>query len=143
MQHPPNFSAIRWSEPVTIEDLRVDRVRLPSGPGIYLFTNHPGPVEPFFGILYVGKADSLRLRVPAYLANPENVPIFSTKRPGQTSSSLRHAGKVQLLVEVQQKMRSGVPGGGVWVRWHECAAPRDLEKMLIRYLQPAFNSQDR
>lgn len=39
-------------------------------------------------------------------------------------------------------MRAGIAQSGVWVRWHECAGPRALEKPLIAYLQPAFNTQD-
>lgn len=103
MSHPSFFNDLRWTEPVGFELLRVDRVRLPRGPGLYLFTNHPGPVEPGRGVLYLGKATNLYTRVSSYLKDPSELAIFSRTTPGRISSNLRHAGKVQLLVQVQQK----------------------------------------
>ena len=143
METPPFAREIHWTEPVGFEMLRVDRVRLPRGPGLYLFTNHPGAVEPGRGVLYLGKASNLYTRVSSYLKDPGELMIFSQSRPGRISSNLRHAGKVMLLVEIQQKQRAGVAQAGVWIRWYECAAPRALEKPLIGHLQPAYNTQDR
>lgn len=60
------------------------------------------------------------------------------------NTSLRHAGKVQLLVEIQQKYRdAGDTKSCVWVRWHERPAPATLEDQLIKYLNPAYNSAAR
>jgi len=55
------------------------------------------------------------------------------------SSSLRHAGKVQLLVEMQQKSR-GAGRSGIWVRWSPTASAANVEQLLISYLRPAFNT---
>jgi len=57
----------------------------------------------------------LRDRLPSYLADPTTLPVFSRSKPGRISTSLRHAGKVHLRLEIQQKYRySG--SAGIWVR---------------------------
>lgn len=143
MNPPAFFPDIRWSEPVPIEILRVERVRLPRSSGLYVFTNHPDAIEPGRGVLYLGKAKNLHSRLQSYLADPARLLVFSPRNPLRPNSSLRHAGKVQLLIEVQQKYReAGAATSFIWVRWCECPSPRDREKPLIRYLQPAFNTQD-
>ncbi|WP_457419935.1 hypothetical protein [Roseateles sp. P5_E7] len=145
MTNPPWFSALSWSASVPIEELRLDRQRLPRTSGVYVFTNYPEALEKNFGVLYVGKAKSLFKRVQSYLVDPENLLVMSQKSGGtRLSTSLRHTGKNLLLIEVQQKYRAeGLTKSFIWVRWHECASPHTLESQLIQYLQPAFNTQGR
>ncbi len=139
----PTTPPIAWTPPVPIEVLRVERVRLPRQSGLYLFTNHDGAVHPRLGNLYLGKAKSLYARLQSYLVDPASLMLFSPRNPLKTNSSLRHAGKAQLLVEVQQKYReAGATQSFIWVRWHVCPSPRALEKALIQQMRPAFNTQD-
>jgi hypothetical protein len=140
MDIPAWFSAIQWSDPVAIEVLRAERHRLPSLSGVYVFTNYAGLLEKGTGVLYVGKAATLRTRVPSYLVDPGNLQVQSRRRPGGVASSLKHAGKAQLLVELQQKSR-GDAASGIWVRWTVTASQDILEQQLISYLRPAFNTQ--
>jgi hypothetical protein len=139
----PNwFAALAWSDPKRIEDLRDDRTVIPKNSGVYVFTNYPERLEKNTGVLYVGKAKSLHGRMQSYLADPSEMLVLS-KRSGshRVSSSLRHAGKVQILMEVQQRMRAlGHTKSGIWVRWHIAASPAVIEDQLIKYLQPAFNT---
>lgn len=139
---PSWFSAINWSTPVPIEDLRRDRTRLPRSSGVYCFTTFDGVLERNFGILYVGKAKSLYKRVQSYLVDPEKLLVLS-QRSGtrRLSTSLRHTGKNLLLIEIQQKYRAeGLTKTFIWVRWTECASPHTLESQLIEFLQPKYNT---
>lgn len=143
MPVPAWFPPIAWSTPLGLEELRFQRHLLPDRPGVYVFTNYQGALEHNTGVLYVGKAEkqTLRKRVPSYLVDPANVRIMSRTHPQRTSSSLRHAGKASLLVEIQQRSRNPGVASGIWVRW--CATPdaAKLEKQLLNYLKPAFNTQ--
>lgn len=145
MNVPGWFSGLDWSPGHKIETLRDERTLIPKLSGVYVFSNYQGPVDPCTGILYVGKAKSLHSRLQSYLADPDEILILSKHSGGQrVSSTLRHAGKAQLLVEVQQRMRAlGHGESGIWVRWVTVAAPAVLEDSLIKYLQPAFNTQGR
>jgi len=138
------FPEIQWSTPVTVEELRVDRSRVPRLQGLYVFTNHNGPIEPGRGILYVGMtnrdAKGLYGRLYGYLRDPAEVSIVSSKDPNKIASGVRHSGKAQLLVEIQQKYRGTNLVSGVYVRWFACPSPDDREEALIRYLKPAFNT---
>jgi hypothetical protein len=141
MTAPVWFSSITWSSPVTIESLRTNRNLLPHCSGVYVFTNYSATLEQNFGVLYVGKATSLNNRVKSYLVDPSNMLVMSSRSATpRLNSSLRHAGKVQLLVELQQRSR-GVGLTGIWVRWTQSNSPAMLEQMLIGYLHPAFNTQ--
>ena len=141
MNEPSWFKSITWSEPVEIEVLRYKRGLLPMSPGVYVFTNNPMVLEKNTGVLYVGEAkQSLYKRVQSYLTDPNELLILS-KSGLKTSSSLKHAGKALLLMDIQQRFRAfGSGESGIWVRWHQCAAPSTLEAQLIRYLMPAFNT---
>jgi hypothetical protein len=142
---PDWFTALAWSAPKRIEDLRDDRTVIPKNSGVYVFTNYPGRLEKNTGVLYVGKAKSLHSRIQSYLADPGEMLVLSKRSGGQKiSSSLRHAGKVQILMEVQQRMRAlGHTKTGIWVRWHVVASPAVIEDQLIKYLYPAFNTTGR
>ncbi len=141
MTTPSWFTAMQWSPAVGVEALRSNRQLLPLGPGVYVFTNYGGALEKNTGVLYVGKAASLASRVQSYLVNPAELRVMSERSGSpRISSSLRHAGKVQLLVEIQQKSR-GIGSSGLWIRWTQVALPHMLESQLIQYLRPAFNTQ--
>lgn len=142
MNVPAWFSALVWSPEHKIEDLRDDRTLIPKESGVYVFTNYASVLEKNTGVLYVGKAGSLHSRVQSYLADPNEILVLSRRSGGtRVSSTLRHPGKVQLLMAVQQRMRAlGHGGSGIWVRWVKEAAPAVLEEQLIKYLQPAFNT---
>ena len=145
MINPTWFDSIVWSKPIPIEQLRVERDELPKSSGVYIFTNYSGRLERNFGVLYVGKAKSLHRRVQSYLADPGKLLLFSYRSGEQRlNSSLKHAGKVQLMVEIQQKYRNaGDIRTYMWVRWHKCPSPAVLEDQLIKYLDPAYNSAGR
>ena len=141
MTSPPWFSAIAWSAPVTVEALRSNRMQIPQPSGVYVFTNYSGVLQANTGVLYVGKATSLFSRLSSYLVDPNEMLVLSTRSGGtRLNTSLRHAGKVQLLVELQQKSRAGGQSG-LYVRWSAVSSPAILERMLISYLRPAFNTQ--
>ncbi len=141
MTAPVWFASLAWSAPVTLEALRAQRSLLPHASGVYAFSNYAGPLENNTGVLYIGKAKSLSQRVQSYLVDPATMMVMSA-RSGvpRINTSLRHAGKVQLLVEIQQKCRGAAPSG-IWVRWSLDPAPAALEKRLIDHLQPAYNTQ--
>ena len=138
------FPEIQWSTPVAVEALRVDRSRVPRQQGLYVFTNHDGALEPARGILYVGKTEDdpqgLWSRLRGYLKDPAKVNVVSSRDPTKMSSEVRHSGKANLLVEIQQKYRGANQVSGVYVRWFVCPSPSDREKALIRHLKPAFNT---
>ena len=138
MSVPDWFSSIAWSDPVRVEALRSSRQLLPNRSGVYVFTNYGGPLEKNTGVLYVGRAGSLFTRVQSYLVDPGEMKIMSSRGSG-VSSSLKHAGKAQLLVEIQQRARGPGPLG-IWVRWSATAAHEVLEKLLLSYLKPAYNT---
>ena len=137
------ISTISWSPVVPVEVLRQERSRLPHTAGVYVFTNYASGLEKNFGVLYVGKSKNLAKRVPSYLVDPGEISIFSLRSAiPKLNSSLRHVGKVKLLVEIQQKYRDAKVGTSfIWVRWAIAANPATLEKKLIEYLQPAFNER--
>ncbi len=142
MDVPAWFKLIKWNAPVALEALRANRSQIPAGPGVYVFTNYPGPLQANLGVLYVGKAKSLHTRLQSYLVDPSELMIFSPRaKDGKLNRALRHPGKVALLVKVQQRCRGmGLNNSGIWVRWTECFAPGPLEDQMIKYLQPAFNT---
>ncbi|MDX1982588.1 MAG: hypothetical protein SFV51_20105 [Bryobacteraceae bacterium] len=133
-------STLAWAGPFRIEEVRANRALIPSQPGVYVFTLHPGPLVDSLGVLYVGKASALSSRLPSYLADPEDIRILSPrKKDGSLNRSLRHAGKNQLLMEIQQKARGGALSG-IWLRWTIRANPQPLEETMIQFFQPAFNT---
>ncbi len=138
------FPDITWSTPVTVESLRLDRSRVPRQQGLYVFTNHDGAVEPARGVLYVGKtegdAQGLWSRLRGYLRHPDDIKVQSSKHPDNVASAVKHAGRANLLVEIQSKYRGTNQVSGVYVRWFVCTTPGDREEALIRYLKPAFNT---
>ena len=138
MSVPDWFSVTKWSTPVSVEELRANRQQLPRLPGVYAFTNYEGPLEKNTGVLYVGKGASLFTRVQSYLVDPGSMPVMS-RRSQTVSSSLKHPGKAQLLVKIQQRARDSSPCG-VGVRWSGTVAPETLEELLLAYLKPAYNT---
>jgi len=125
---------------MAVEDLRSQRQRLPNLSGVYCFTNYNTALERNTGVLYVGKAGTLYTRVQSYLVDPAKLMVMSARSGGQrVTSSLRHAGKAQLLTQIQQKSRGPGPSG-IFVRWTVTASPKVLENLLIGYLRPAFNT---
>ena len=134
-QSPPPWSAsLIWSNPNTLHNLRSQRGQIPSKSGIYVFSKVPFINSPG-GILYVGKATSLKTRLASYLGDPAETRIFS-RDGSRTSTTLKHPGKVQILMEA---MHCG--GHNIWVSWTCHASPGRLEGALIEWLQPAFNSR--
>ena len=140
MNAPSWFSSIVWSAPLAVEALRTNRNWLPRLPGVYVFTNFAGPLEKSPGVLYVGNATSLFNRVQSYLVDPREMLVMSSRSGGQRdNSSLNHAGKAQLLAEIQQKSRGPSPSG-ICIRWSQTTSPASLEQLLLTYLRPAFNT---
>jgi|GEM_PF-6683370 len=147
MPQPPDFlRRMRWEGPVSVEYLRSHLASVPKRSGLYVFTNHTWSLMPGQGILYVGKSDrdpgGLQRRLSGYVADPASVKVLSSKDPATPmwSGTLQHAGKAQLLTEIQQKYRNGNTSSHVYVRWHRDATPSAREPALVRYLRPAFNT---
>lgn len=132
------LNSLKWSKPYLVEDIRENRKIIPTSSGVYIFTLFSEEISRNTGILYIGKAKSLRKRLASYLVSPSKMLILSSKRKNKISSSLRHSGKNLLLMEIQQKSRYG--SSGVWLRWFECTKPEILEKELIIYFKPGFNT---
>lgn len=134
---------LKWKGPYRIEYIRENRHMIDQGSGVYVFTLSDLPLADGRGVLYIGKAGNLASRVPSYLADPEKVLIHSPrKRDGSLNRSLRHPGKVLLLVEVQQKMRHGGLTG-IWVRWALTPDAKRVETELIKYFNPAYNTLEK
>ncbi len=141
------FAAIPWSAPYAVETLRrggVNRDVVPKAPGVYAFTLFEGPLtlSMKLGVLYVGKATTLRSRMKSYMVDPATLSV--TGRAGQPSTSLKHAGKVGVLVQIQQRSRGTAPSG-IFFRWavtHDEAEARRLELLLLNYLRPGLNTSD-
>ena len=141
------FDAISWSTPQAVETLRrggVNRDLVPKAPGVYAFTLFDGPITLAMklGVLYVGKATTLRSRMKAYMVDPATLSV--TGRGGQLSTSLKHAGKVGLLVQIQQRSRGTAPSG-IFYRWavtRDEAEARRLELLLLNFLRPGLNTAD-
>ncbi len=141
-----NSLTLSWSDPVRVDDLRSNGQLIPEKSGVYVFTNHPGPItDTPNGVLYVGKAggegmsSTLRTRIDTYLRSPDDLPVLSKTHPNQAASALKHAGKSLLMMQIQQDMRLGGQAN-VWVRWIETPDPSKLESDQIVRLQPAFNT---
>ena len=141
------FTAINWSAPYAVETLRrggVHRDIVPKAPGVYAFTLFDGPITLAMklGVLYVGKATTLRSRMKAYMVDPATLSVAG--RTGQASTSLKHAGKVGVLVQIQQRSRGTAPSG-IFYRWavtHDEAEARRLELLLLTTLRPGLNTAD-
>ncbi len=131
---PDWFPLIRWSTPIGVEVLRKQRELIPKLPGVYVFTNYSDVLSRNYGVLYLGKANSLAQRLSTYLVDPAELMVMSA-RSGQLrqNNSLNHAAKVNLLTKFQQRPT------GFYVRWTTLIAPLELENKLIKYLEPAFN----
>ena len=136
------MDGLAWSEPLLVEFLRAHRDVIPAQSGVYVFTNYSDRLEANHGVLYVGKARSLHGRLQSYLVAPNELRLLSPRaKDGRISRSLRHAGKVQLLMEINQRIAySPHLRTEIWVRWHLTDDAERLEKILISGLKPAFNS---
>lgn len=136
-QIPVWYRSVQWSRPIAVRALRSARSLIPHKPGVYVFTKHNHPLlSPGHGILYVGVAETaLAQRLPKYLGDPSKTMILG--RTGNISSSLKHQGKVQLLLETMHGDISGQDT--VWVRWFPYSKAALLEGALMDYLMPGFN----
>jgi hypothetical protein len=147
MPPPLWLTSIRWSAPERFEHLRDNHHLIPQYAGVYIFTKHDKPViHDGLGVIYVGESEnSLRTRLKNYLKDPAEFDVFSKKHgPPKESSQLKHAGKNLILMELQQLSRGRSPSNtpsNIWIRWTQHVNPKTLEADLIRYLQPAFNTQ--
>ncbi len=132
------FDKLEWSVPIQLEDVRNNKALIPGYPGVYAFTSYEKSLNKNYGILYIGKAKSLKKRLSTYLSSPDNILLLSPrKKDNKLSRSLRHTGKNLLLMEIQQKSRNG--RSGIWLRWLKDSNPSYLERNLIVYYEPAFN----
>ena len=136
MESPPKwYQSLVWNNSLTVSAVRARREMIPARAGVYVFSKAPFN-GPGCGVLYVGKAASLSQRLPSYLGLPEQTRVLSRTGTGATSSSLRHAGKVQILMEVMHG-----EGNNVWLTWCCFAKPALLEGALIDWLKPAYNGK--
>ncbi len=144
---PQWFTALSWSTPLAVESLwrgGANRNVAPASAGVYAFTLFDGPITVAMklGVLYIGKAGNLRTRTKSYLVDPAR--LSTVGRTGQTNTSLNHAGKVGVLVAIQQRSRGTAPSG-IFLRWAALpdeAAARRTELLLLDLFQPGLNTQD-
>ena len=144
---PAWFAALAWSTPLAVETLwrgGANRHAAPDAPGVYAFMLFDGPITLAMklGVLYIGKAGNLRTRTKSYLVDPAR--LSTVGRTGKTNTSLNHAGKVGVLVAVQQRSRGTAPSG-IFLRWSVLASEADArrnELLLLDYFQPGLNTQD-
>ena len=144
---PAWFAALTWSTPLAIESLwrgGANRHAAPASAGVYAFTLFDAPITLAMklGVLYIGKAGNLRTRTKSYLVDPAR--LSTVGRTGKTNTSLNHAGKVGVLVAVQQRSRGTAPSG-IFFRWAQLpseAEARRNELLLLDYFQPGLNTQD-
>jgi hypothetical protein len=144
---PPWFTHLAWSTPLAVETLwrgGPNRNVAPAAPGVYAFTLFGGPITLAMklGVLYIGKAGSLRSRTKSYLIDPAR--LDTVGRTGRQNTSLNHAGKVGVLVAVAQRSRGTAPSG-IFLRWAVTASEGDArrnELLLLDYFQPGLNTQD-
>jgi hypothetical protein len=133
------FRQLKWSEPIHVAALNLDRKQIPDFTGCYVFTVGITPIAPG-RVLYVGEAagQSLRKRISTYLVALGGPTV--SKVPNQVRRSRSHKGKGFIL-----EMRSIVGDQGVYVRWVEYGAnDKDihiLEASLIAYLNPDANDR--
>jgi hypothetical protein len=144
---PKWFSDIQWATPCAVETLRrgaANRDQVPRKPGVYAFTLFDGAITlgNRLGVLYVGKATTLRSRMKSYMVDPAVLSLAG--RNGEPNTSLKHAGKVGVLVQIQQRSRGTAPSG-IFYRWavtRDEAEARRLELLLLDYLRPGLNTAD-
>jgi hypothetical protein len=136
MEQPTWFNQLKWSDPLHVAALNVDRKQIPDFTGCYAFTEGPVPLAPG-SVLYVGEAagQSLRDRIASYLVD------FRKNPPSAGQGATRaHKGKGFVL---ETRARRG--DAGVYVRWVEYGASEQdihiLEASLIHYLNPAANDR--
>jgi len=96
---------------------------IPDKPGCYVFTADGGPLVPG-KVLYVGKALSLKERVPGYLVD--------YMRTAPTT----HKGRAFLF-----EHRHTHGDRNLFLRWTIYGEPRQLEASLIDYLNPQCNDR--
>lgn len=117
------YTQIQFNAPRPVPIVKLAR-DIPDRPGCYVFTSDDGPLRPG-EVLYVGKALSLRNRVPGYLVD------FMKTAP------TKHKGRAFLF-----EYRHGRGDQNLYLRWTIYGDPKQLEASLIDHLQPLFNDRD-
>jgi hypothetical protein len=134
---PRWFGQLTWSPAKCISDVRLTVKDIPDYPGCYAFTRDPGPLLPH-QVIYVGKTESLRDRVPCYFLDWTTSKQFT---PNKETGRKRHKGMI-LVSGVRQERTDK----GVYVRWFVYGgAPEDLSRLeasLISLLEPECNVAD-
>lgn len=140
------FSVLTWSQPLAVETFRrgqVNRMLPPESAGVYVFTlfDDTLSVDKKLGVIYIGESGNLRSRIKSYMVDPEELNVLG--RGGKVSTSLKHAGKVGLLVQIQQRSR-GAAASGIFLRWTLAAeknAALALEVKMINLFTPGLNNR--
>ena len=127
---PKWYAQLKWSAPITLAALNLNRRVIPDFPRHYAFTLDPGPLLPG-GVFYVGEAKtSLARRLPVYLVDWT-----------QPKASESHKGKGFIL-----RLRKNRGDHGVFLRWVEYGGAGPdvslLESSLIDFLEPRYNDRD-
>lgn len=138
------FSVLTWSDPLAIETFRrgqVNRQAPPESAGVYVFTLFGDglTIDKKLGVIYIGESANLRRRIKSYMVDPDEMKLLG--RTGRVNTSLKHAGKVGLLVQIQARSRGSAPTG-IFLRWTRTAnkhAAQTLERKLITYFTPGLN----
>ena len=122
---PRWYRQLRWSEPVTLNSLRIDDGAVPTEPGLYAFNIGRASLVPG-RVRYIGEAGNLRKRLRSYTIN-----YWTAKNID------RHKGRLFLFhADAANPYK-------LYVRWVIYGGHRnELEASLIAYLQPSYNTRD-
>jgi hypothetical protein len=119
MTAPKWFEQLRWSPAWSVAALANNRDRIPTLSGCYVFTDDAAGLRPDH-VLYVGKANNLRIRLGGYLVD------FRRTKP------TKHKGRAFIF---EQRSKSG--DHATYVRWVLYGGrPEELETNLCDFLWP-------
>lgn len=140
MDQPTWFKQLKWSKPVHVRALNLDRSFIPDFPGCYVFTEGPGPISPG-RVLYVGEAtQSLRARLAVYLVDFRKADASLSDNVYSAKKKREHKGK-GFVLEARDKLGDAK----LYVRWVEYGANDQnihvLEASLINFLNPRANDR--
>ena len=122
---PRWYTQISWSDPITLERLRLSGESISEQPGVYLF--HVDKIKPSPGrVRYVGEAKNLKKRLRAYAIDYMIAKNYDNHRGRLFIFSAHRSYPYRL-----------------YVRWAVYGGHRnELEASLIHYLQPWYNTRD-
>lgn len=121
MSTPNWYAQLVWQGPFSVAT--VARGNVPEAPGLYVFTDNPGPLAPG-KVLYVGKAKCLKQRLGGYLVDY------------MATAPTKHKGRAFIF-----EHRHDHGDQNTYLRWAVYGDPIAVEGSLIQFLEPACNDR--